>query len=116
MENNKIPGTVENWENGKLGRDERFVKVHPVSTDLVNKTLDTQNEPSEIYPDADEQRYRLALDPDHAKVIDAAAGMGEITIGLNKETVQYLNEKAKEKGINTKALIRNILSDNLKDV
>ena len=116
MENNKIPGTIENWENGKLGRDKRFVKVRPVSADLLSKILDTQNEPSEMYPDTDEQRYRLALDPDHAKVIDAAVGMEEITIHLNKETIQYLNEKAKEKGINTKALIRNILSDNLKDV
>ncbi len=50
MENNKIPGTVENWENGKLGRDERFAKVRPVSADLVSKTLDQQNEQNVAYP------------------------------------------------------------------
>jgi hypothetical protein len=30
-ENEKIEGTVENWENGKLGNDERFVKIAPES-------------------------------------------------------------------------------------
>ena len=50
MENDKIPGTIESWENGKLGRDERFVKVCPVSADLLSKTLDKQNEQNVAYP------------------------------------------------------------------
>jgi hypothetical protein len=31
IEHEKIEGTVENWENGKLGNDERFAKVAPNS-------------------------------------------------------------------------------------
>ena len=50
MENNKIPGTIENWENGKLGRDERFAKVHPVSDDLFSKTLDQHSQQNKMYP------------------------------------------------------------------
>ena len=45
MENNKIPGTIENWENGKLGRDERFAKVSYISDNLVNELLDIKQQP-----------------------------------------------------------------------
>jgi hypothetical protein len=46
MENNKIPGTIENWENGKLGRDIRFAKVNPVSDSLVNELLGVEQKPT----------------------------------------------------------------------
>ena len=116
MENNKIPGTIQNWENGKLGIDERFAKVHPVSDDLVNKTPDTNNQSNEIRLDAEEQRYALDLSPEHAKVIDDAAGMQEVTIRLNKETFQFLEEKAKQNGMTIRGFIRRILTSSLKDV
>jgi hypothetical protein len=35
--NEKIEGTVENWENGKLGNDERFAKVAPDSEQWTSK-------------------------------------------------------------------------------
>jgi hypothetical protein len=51
-----------------------------------------------------------------SKAIDNALDLQEITIRLDKETFQRLEAKAKEKGIITKALIRNTLTDSVKDV
>ena len=53
----------------------------------------------------------MVTEPGYSKKVDDAAGLEEITIRLDKETLRRLDEKAKEKGIITKALIRNILTD-----
>jgi hypothetical protein len=39
-EHEKIEGTVENWENGKLGNDERFVRIAPESEQWTSEKLE----------------------------------------------------------------------------
>tara|TARA_R110000764_G_scaffold176955_2_gene263156 strand:- start:140 stop:388 length:249 start_codon:yes stop_codon:yes gene_type:complete len=38
-EHEKIEGTVENWENGKLGNDERFVKVSTCTPEISEQIM-----------------------------------------------------------------------------
>ncbi|MCU7944772.1 MAG: BrnA antitoxin family protein [Candidatus Thiodiazotropha sp. (ex Cardiolucina cf. quadrata)] len=39
---NKIPGTVEAWETGELGRDEEFVEVYQPDDSAIDDALELQ--------------------------------------------------------------------------
>ncbi|MBT3044247.1 MAG: BrnA antitoxin family protein [Candidatus Thiodiazotropha sp. (ex Codakia orbicularis)] len=39
---NKIPGTVEAWETGELGRDEKFVEVYQPDDSAIDDALELQ--------------------------------------------------------------------------
>ena len=38
-DNNKIEGTIENWENGTLGEDERFARLADLSVGDMEQSL-----------------------------------------------------------------------------
>lgn len=54
--------------------------------------------------------------PEVSKAVDDTLDLQEVTIRLDKETFQRLEAKAKEQGIIAKALIRNILTDEVRVV
>jgi hypothetical protein len=58
----------------------------------------------------------VSASPEVSKAVDDTLDLQEVTLRLDKETFQRLEAKAKEQGIIAKALIRNILTDEVRDL
>lgn len=103
---------------------EFFRKIHDAIDELEGFSVCKENNPLTECKNQEPDYDTVGINPDTAvpaspevsKAIDEALGLEEITIRLDKGTFQRLEAKAKEKGIITKALIRNILTDEVRDV
>ena len=102
-----------------VGEDKCYFRcedLHPVETDLTGCTFPGDFVPCRVSEIEEPEEFRLtgkeiwkAADPEHEKQLDKALGLTEIKLKSPTAVLGALEAEAKQKGIITKALIREIL-------
>lgn len=98
----------------------RCEDLQPVETDLTGNTFPGDFIPCTVSEIEEPEEFRLTgkevwkpADTEHQKKLDDALGLKEISLKINASVFDALEEKAKQRGIILKALVRQILTEHV---